>query len=111
MLPPGSGPILIEGSVPNWRHLHGQKLGVTGNGRFLSEFAAPFGDFQFTVPLPSEFDGKLLHLQIEASRSFMPGSFTLRGDRRRLAYLLKSIRFANMSPQTRELALPAGAAL
>ena len=111
MLPPGSGPILIEGSVPNWRHLHGQKLGVTGNGRFLGEFAAPFGDFQFTVPLPSEFDGKLLHLQIEASRSFMPGSFTLRGDRRRLAYLLKSIRFANMSPQTRELALPAGAAL
>ena len=107
MLPPGSGQFMIEGSLPNCRPLHGQKLNVTANGRLLGEFELPFGDFQLTVPLPPALDRQLLHLRIEASRSFMPGSFTLQGDRRRLAYLFKSIRFAKTSPQTGALAVPA----
>jgi glycosyltransferase involved in cell wall biosynthesis len=109
MLPPASGPIVIEGSLPNWRHLQGQELNVTVNGQFLGEFDVPFGDFQLTVPLPPELERQLLHLRIKASRSFMPGSFTLQGDRRHLAYLLKSIGFAKTSPQTRALAVPAAA--
>jgi hypothetical protein len=101
---------MIEGSLPNCRHLYGQKLNVTANGRLLGEFDVAFGDFKLTVPLPPELERQLLHLKIEASRYFMPGSFTLRGDRRCLAYLFKGIRFAKSSPQTGALAVPAAAA-
>jgi hypothetical protein len=107
MLPPGSGPFMIEGSLPTGRHFQGQRLNVTANGQLLGEFDVPFGDFQLRVPIPPALERQLLHLRIGASRSFMPGSFTLRGDRRRLAYVLKSIRFAKTPPQIGALAVPA----
>ena len=111
MLPPGSGPLTIEGTLPNWQHLSGQTLSITANDWFLGRFDVAPGDFQLIVALPSELDRRLLHLRVKASRSFKPGTFTLRGDRRRLAYLLRSIRLAQCSQPSRELFLPAGAAI
>ncbi len=93
MLPPGSGPVLIEGTLPPDRDdLYGQRLYISANGRELCAFDVQFGPFQFVVNPPAERPGRPLYLEIRALRSFMLGRFTLRGDRRHLAYLLKSIR-------------------
>lgn len=92
MLPPGTGPLLIEGRLIDWEVFRGQKLRITANELPLGEFQVPFGDFCLEVPLPPELQGKLLNLRIKASRSVMPTSYNLFGDRRRLAYHLKSIR-------------------
>jgi glycosyltransferase involved in cell wall biosynthesis len=92
MLPPASGPVLIEGTLPEYDDLYGQRLYVSANGQALRAVDVPFGDFQFAVKPPSEHRDLPLQLEISALRSHMPGRFTLRGDRRRLAYQLKSIR-------------------
>ena len=94
MLSPGYGPLLIEGAVPEWGALRGQKLQIEANGASLGDFDIACGEFQLAVKVPAEMEGQLLQLKIRASRWTMPGRFTLRGDRRRLAYRFKSIRWA-----------------
>ena len=97
MLPPGSGAVMVDGSLPGCNSLCGQTLDVQANGTPLGDFDLPFGDFQITVPLPPKFQAQMLSLKIKASRSFMPSRFSLSGDRRRLAYQLKSIRWVQPS--------------
>jgi glycosyltransferase involved in cell wall biosynthesis len=97
MLPPGDGGLVIEGSLPEYEALQAQEMYIEANGQQLGQFHLPFGDFQLTVPLPPALQGQLLHLTIETSRWFSPCRFTLHGDRRRLAYKLKSIRWAQTS--------------
>jgi glycosyltransferase involved in cell wall biosynthesis len=94
MLPPGGEGLVIEGSVPKLDALRAQKMYINANGQQLGQFRLPFGDFRLTVALPPALQGQLLHLTIKTSQWFAPGRFTLRGDRRRLAYKLKSIRWA-----------------
>jgi hypothetical protein len=92
MLPPANGSVLIEGKLPaDFDDLYGQRLYVSVNGRNLAAFDVPFGAFQLVVTPPAEWQDGPLRLEITALRSFMPGRFTLRGDRRRLAYLLTGI--------------------
>jgi len=108
MLPPGNGPVVIEGTLPPDRDdLYGQRLYISANGRELCAFDVQFGDFRFVVNPPSERRDRPLHLEIRALRSYMPGRFTLRGDRRRLAYRLYSIRRGEPSPQAESLSLAA----
>jgi hypothetical protein len=107
MLPPGCGSLLIEGSLPNWDTLCAQRMHIDANGQHLGQFHLPFGDFQLEVALPPSLQGQLLHLTIKTSRWFAPGRFTLRGDRRRLAYQLKSIRWAQTSEPAKSLVCPA----
>jgi hypothetical protein len=102
MLPPGAGPLVIEGFVPKFRLL-GQKLHIRANGRRLGSFPLPFGDFHLAVPVPPELQGQLLRLEIMATRWWMPGRFTLRGDRRRLSYKLKSLQWAQPSERTESM--------
>lgn len=97
MLPRGSGRVVIEGSVPNWSPLQGQRLYVSANGRSLGGWDVPAGDFSFKVTIPREFDGQPLHLNIETSRWVVPSRFSLRGDRRHLAYRFGSIRWERIS--------------
>lgn len=93
MLPPGNGPVLIEGTLPPERDdLYGQRLYISANGRELCAFDVQFGNFQFVVNPPAQHPDRPLHLEIRALRSFVLGRFTLPGDRRHLAYQLKSIR-------------------
>lgn len=92
MLPPTSGPLLIAGSLPDWDSLRWQTLSLTANGAHLGTRLIPCDDFQWKVELPPPLQGKLLDLEIRAARSTIPAGFRVRGDRRRLAYRLKSIR-------------------
>jgi hypothetical protein len=92
MLPAGTGPVLIGGTLPDRDDLYGQRLYISANGRQLCAVDVQFGSFQFVVNPPGERPDRPLYLEIRALRSFMAGRFTLSGDRRRLAYQLESIR-------------------
>jgi len=94
MLPPGAGPLLIEGSVPEWPALRNQKLRFHANGCYLGDFHIDAGDFQVAVDIPLELEGQLLSLKVKASRSIMPGRFSWHGDHRRLAWRFRSIGWA-----------------
>jgi glycosyltransferase involved in cell wall biosynthesis len=95
MLPPGTGPLIIEGTLPDWgKTFERQRLRVTANRRRLGEFPVPVGEFQLVVDIPPDLQRQLLRLTIQAKRWLMPGRFTLRGDRRRLAYRFGSIRWS-----------------
>jgi len=111
MLPPGDGRLVIEGFLPNGRRLEGQRLYVNGNGRSLGGWDVPAGDFQVTVPVPRGPAGEPLRLRIEASQWVVPERFRVRGDRRRLAYRLKSIRWEHTSTETLPIAVPASSGI
>jgi hypothetical protein len=93
MLPPGYGPLIIEGSVPDSGPLRRQKFRIEANGAHLGEFDVARGDFQLIVKVPPELDGRLLQLKIKASG-------------RRPAYRLKSIRWAQPQKPAGSRALP-----
>ena len=99
MLHPGSGPLLVEGKVADWRSMSGQTLRIIANGRDLGAFPLGAGDFSLQIDLPPELTGQLLHLRLKASRWVVPGGFTLHGDHRRLAYMLKRIQWLRESRQ------------
>jgi hypothetical protein len=107
MLAPGSGSVIIEGSLPNCDQLVRQKLYVCGNGLSLGEFDVPAGDFLLKVPVSCGNGGEPVRLKIEASRWLVPARFHLRGDRRRLAYRLKSIRWEQTSHEALPIAVSA----
>jgi Glycosyl transferase family 2 len=93
MLAPNHGPVLIEGYVPEWNGgFRRQTVFVEANGKALGAYSLPVGEFQLEVGLPAELHGQLLHMKIRASRYAVPARFCMRGDHRRLAYQLKSIR-------------------
>jgi hypothetical protein len=92
VVPRGPGPLIIEGNLPVRYRLRPQKLRIDANGHPLGEFPLPFGDFRLVIELPPEFQDQSLRLEIKAARWWIPNRFTLRGDRRRLAYRLTSIR-------------------
>ncbi len=89
MVSPGAGRVLVvAGWIPasRWRN---QRLTIVEGRRTLGRREFFGGDFNWRVPLP---DGGVLALEIRASRSVVPalggrGS----GDRRRLAYFLRSV--------------------
>lgn len=92
MLPGGQGSLVVAGCIPAWAtRLRGQQLAIRANGRLLGQYATPVGDFELRVPVTRELEGEPLRLQVMASRSFRPAP--LKGDRRRLAFLLNEIRW------------------
>jgi hypothetical protein len=93
MLRSGCRSVLIEGSVPEWAgQLHGQSLQVECNGRRLGRYALAAGEFRIEIEVPSDLSDRALRFRIVARRSFVPSSFPWKGDRRRLAYQLGSVR-------------------
>jgi len=92
MLPCGEGSFLVAGSIPGWaKELRDQQLAIRANGCPLGNHRVPLGDFHFLVPVPDELKGNPLRIEIRASRFFRPAP--LRGDYRRLAFLLNEIRW------------------
>lgn len=92
MLPPGSGSVIIEGTLPDWGGtFDGQVLKVECDGRVLGRLAVPLGEFRLSLTPPSELQGKLLSLTITASRSLVPHRFRPGGDHRHLAFQFKAI--------------------
>jgi glycosyltransferase involved in cell wall biosynthesis len=93
MLPPEGETFAVEGTAPGVPDLQNQVLRVYANGRHIGSAALPVGDFRVTFDVPPELRGRVLDLTISASRWHVPSRFGRDGDRRRLAYLLKSIRW------------------
>ena len=107
MLPESSGALTFEGSTPAAEVFRGQQVSIFANGIHLGQFELPPGDFHLTVPLPPKLESQPLTLKIKAARAvrFTPANGD--GNRRRLAYLVKSIRRAGTpvtwSATTRDL--------
>ncbi len=94
MLHPGNGSLLIEGAVPDWgRPLRGQALSISINGCEMGRFPLEPGDFSIDLTLPAGLLDQLLHIRIKASKWIVPNRFAFRGDRRRLAYMLRTVRW------------------
>ena len=92
MLSSGCRRVRISGSLPETiRRLRGQEIQVICNGRRLGSFAVPTGDFEIDVDLPAEFVDQALFLRIVAKKSIVETPFSLRVDRRRLAYKVRSV--------------------
>lgn len=90
MLRSGCRSVVIEGSVPEWAaRLHGQSVEVECNGRHLGRYALSAGEFSIEIEVPSDLADRALRFRIVARRSFVP---SWKGDRRRLAYRLASLR-------------------
>jgi len=93
MLRSGCRSVLIEGSVPECaEQLAGQSLQVECNGQCLGRYALGPGDFRIEIEIPSDFADRPLLFRIVARRSFVTSSLPWKGDRRRLAYRLSSVR-------------------
>ena len=86
MLPPGNGPLVLRGELPDWEPLRGQKLRIRANGQLVGEVQVPSGVFQLAVELPATCKNTLLALELIAVRSIRS-----LGDGRQLAYKFLSI--------------------
>jgi len=92
MVPADSTPLVIEGSIPETApQLVPQVISVRVNGLSMGEHVLWGGDFKLTLDFPEEFKNQALRLEIRAARCWIPARFPGRGDRRRLAYKLKSV--------------------
>jgi hypothetical protein len=88
--------VLIEGSIPkDIRRIHGQSLQLECNGRRIGQYAVGPGEFKIKIEVPSDLTGQPLRFRIVARRSFVPSPFPRKGDRRRLAFQLGSVRCAD----------------
>jgi hypothetical protein len=93
MLPPGSGPLMIEGHVPaEFGPLRGQSLRIVVNGQALESRRSVAGDFCLKFDLPAGLQDQLLSIHVKASRWILPRTLGIPGDFRRLAFQFKSIR-------------------
>ena len=107
MLPAGSGGVVIEGFLPNWDRLEEQRLYVRANGVSLGGWDVRAGDFQIKVPAPRGIASEPLRLRIEASQWAVMEGFGVSGDRRRVAYRLKSIRWEPTPTESLPIVVPA----
>ena len=96
MLRSGCRSVFIEGSVPqDVRQIREQSLRLECNGRRIGRYAVGPGEFKIKIEVPSDLTGQPLRLRIVARRSFVPSRSPWKGDRRRLAFQLGSIRCAD----------------
>ncbi len=96
MLRSGCRSVLIEGCVPeDVRQLQRQSLQVECGGRRIGRYPVGPGVFGIKIQIPSDLAGQPLRFRIIARRSFVPSPFPWKGDRRRLAFQLGSVRCAD----------------
>lgn len=93
VLASGGERLVIEGHVPGRCARFGcQRIRVDANGVRLGKFTLSSGDFQLTIDVPPALHNQPLDLTIRSLQWLVPARFRLHGDRRHLAFLLKSIR-------------------
>jgi hypothetical protein len=98
MLSPGRGSLILEGTLPDWgKTFQGQELKIRCNGIKLARVPVPVGDFRLSMEVPEIFQGRLLDLKISATRCVAAEQPSSRR-RRRLSFLLKSIRWSEPFP-------------
>ena len=92
MLPPGRGPVVIRGRIPEGEaRLCGQELAVSAGKQALAR--APIGPGEFRVEVPVASSDAPLALELRARRWYR-APFAERGTVRRRAYLLESVAWA-----------------
>ena len=93
MLPPGRGPLMIEGHVPaESGGLRGQTVRIVVNGQPLESRRSVAGDFCLEFDLPPGLRDQLLRINVHASRWILPRKLGIPGEFRRLAFQFKGIR-------------------
>ncbi len=99
LLNEGKEMIELHGHIPPEKCLGDiQRLRFIVDGILVREMIIGCGDFSIAVPIPKT-RGPMIHLRVEAKRSFIPSRFYKGGgDNRRIAYHLKHIGGA--SPKT-----------
>jgi len=112
MLPAAeSDAICIEGTLLEWPALRDQKIRIRANGREIGEVEVPYGDFLLRVAVPPDLKGQPLDLVLTASRWYVPGRSNGGADDRRLAYLLRSVRWLKDTVREQDLAHAAGSSI
>ncbi len=92
MLPPGEGPLVIEGSLPETNtDLRGQVIRVWSGGVTIAEAAVPAGEFRLSVGWPAGSTTGPVEFELRAARSFRPSAPEPARYGRRLAYVLRSV--------------------
>ena len=92
MLPAGSGPVKIYGSLPEeFPELHGQIISVESRGTVLARKAVAPGLFEIEFEDTANHLAAPLSFELKASRAFVPSRCGVGPDNRRLAYLLTRI--------------------
>ena len=95
MLPPGSGQIKIHGMLPDMgAHLNEQTVVVFCEGEMVHSERLSCGDFCIEFPLQQQ-PSSVVNLTLVASRTCTPAEIGESTDRRRLAYLLKDVDWAD----------------
>ena len=94
MLPSGTGGIRITGFLPEYRALRDQRLTVYRDWKKLGEQAVPFGEFAIEVEGSGASFPKPAYIEVMASSVLRS-----KGDRRKLAYMLRAIEWSK--PQQR----------
>jgi glycosyltransferase involved in cell wall biosynthesis len=93
MLRSGCRSVQIEGRVPeDVPQLHEQSLQVECSGRRIGRYPIGPGVFGIKIEIPSDLADQPLRFRIVSRRSFVPSPFPWKGDRRRLAFQLGSVR-------------------
>ena len=94
VLPSGTGQLIIEGHVPaQFRGLGGQRIQVEANGQRFGRYAIPCGDFQLVLDVPACLHGQPLLLALTSLHWTKPALLPMWGDRRRIAFQCKDIRW------------------
>lgn len=92
MVPAGTGPIRVTGTLPPLHpSLNGQQLQIVAGGVVLTKRDLNFGDFDFLAPMPCEWNGNPVRLEFRSSAYVVPKQKQLGSDSRRLSYILNSI--------------------
>lgn len=94
MLPPGSGKLRISGILPPSMGLHRQVLTVRLGVSLSRQFSITVGDFSVEMEVPRELAAKCVTIEVAASQYIVLGGLPFVGDRRRIAYSLKTIGWA-----------------
>ena len=92
MLPAGSGPVRICGSLPEGiSELRGQVISVESRGRVLARKAAAPGSFEIEFEDSASDRASPLSFEVKASRAFVPSRCGMGPDNRHLAFILTRI--------------------
>lgn len=94
MLPPGGSSLTFTGILPEWREMTGQTLRIYVEKQLVGVEILKAGEFEFTIDLPQELCGRTINLAVIASKTCPARAYSGPTDSRRLAYILKGIRWA-----------------
>lgn len=97
MLPRCESDLLIEGELPANPWLDGQTVEVICNGESLGSHRLPKGEFQLRIPARGLAAEEPASLELIATHAYIPTHFGHLTDRRRLAYKIRRITWADWS--------------